>query len=147
MDVNMKPFELEGTELLARAICHELDHLDGFCQYLFSDFTYVPDCHLDSTPFFYTAKSNCTVSVFYREEILYRELGNYPPAANMLAVQIFDKEEEKASVLAASLAEIVKDRCHPPPCWKMPKESSHSCPWSWWYPRPFSGCAHRETSP
>lgn len=28
-DVDMKPFELEGTELLARAICHELDHLDG----------------------------------------------------------------------------------------------------------------------
>ena len=28
-DVNMKPYELEGTELLARAICHELDHLDG----------------------------------------------------------------------------------------------------------------------
>lgn len=29
LDVNMKPFELEGTELLARAICHELDHLEG----------------------------------------------------------------------------------------------------------------------
>jgi len=29
LDVNMQPFELEGTELLARAICHELDHLDG----------------------------------------------------------------------------------------------------------------------
>ena len=29
LDVNMKPFELEGPELLARAICHELDHLDG----------------------------------------------------------------------------------------------------------------------
>lgn len=28
-DVNMKSFELEGTELLARAICHELDHLEG----------------------------------------------------------------------------------------------------------------------
>ena len=28
-DVNMKSFELEGTELLARAICHEVDHLDG----------------------------------------------------------------------------------------------------------------------
>lgn len=28
-DRNMKEFELEGTELLARAICHELDHLDG----------------------------------------------------------------------------------------------------------------------
>lgn len=29
LDVNMKPIELEGTELLARAICHELEHLDG----------------------------------------------------------------------------------------------------------------------
>lgn len=29
LDMDMKPFELEGTELLARAICHELDHLDG----------------------------------------------------------------------------------------------------------------------
>lgn len=29
LDVDMKPFEIEGTELLARAICHELDHLDG----------------------------------------------------------------------------------------------------------------------
>ncbi len=28
-DRNMKPFEIEGTELLARAICHELDHLEG----------------------------------------------------------------------------------------------------------------------
>ena len=26
---DMNPYELEGTELLARAICHELDHLDG----------------------------------------------------------------------------------------------------------------------
>jgi len=28
-DRNMKPFEMEGTELLARAFCHEIDHLDG----------------------------------------------------------------------------------------------------------------------
>ncbi|MBO4749309.1 MAG: peptide deformylase [Lachnospiraceae bacterium] len=28
-DINMKPYEIEGEELLARAICHELDHLDG----------------------------------------------------------------------------------------------------------------------
>lgn len=28
-DLDMNEFELEGTELLARAICHELDHLDG----------------------------------------------------------------------------------------------------------------------
>ncbi len=26
---DMKEIEVEGTELLARAICHELDHLDG----------------------------------------------------------------------------------------------------------------------
>ena len=26
---DMEPFEVEGTELLARALCHELDHLDG----------------------------------------------------------------------------------------------------------------------
>ena len=29
LDENMQPIELEGEELLARAICHELDHLDG----------------------------------------------------------------------------------------------------------------------
>ena len=28
-DMDLKPFELEGTELLARAICHELEHLEG----------------------------------------------------------------------------------------------------------------------
>lgn len=28
-DVNMKPFELEGEGLLARALCHECEHLDG----------------------------------------------------------------------------------------------------------------------
>jgi len=29
LDVNMKEYELEATELLARAVCHELDHLEG----------------------------------------------------------------------------------------------------------------------
>lgn len=29
MDENFEPAEVEGTGLLARAICHELDHLDG----------------------------------------------------------------------------------------------------------------------
>lgn len=29
LDENMQPYELEGTELLARAICHEVDHLSG----------------------------------------------------------------------------------------------------------------------
>ncbi len=29
LDENMEEFEIEAEELLARAICHELDHLDG----------------------------------------------------------------------------------------------------------------------
>ena len=28
-DRELKPFEMEGEELLARAICHEMEHLDG----------------------------------------------------------------------------------------------------------------------
>ncbi len=29
LDENMEEFEIDATELLARAICHEIDHLDG----------------------------------------------------------------------------------------------------------------------
>ncbi len=29
LDENMEPFEIEGEELMARALCHELEHLDG----------------------------------------------------------------------------------------------------------------------
>ncbi len=29
LDIDMQPYEVEATELFARAICHELDHLDG----------------------------------------------------------------------------------------------------------------------
>lgn len=29
LDQNLEPFEVEGTELLARAFLHEIDHLDG----------------------------------------------------------------------------------------------------------------------
>ena len=28
-DLNMEPFEMEAEELLARAVCHECDHLEG----------------------------------------------------------------------------------------------------------------------
>lgn len=28
-DLDMKQFEMEGTELMARCMCHEFDHLDG----------------------------------------------------------------------------------------------------------------------
>ena len=41
---------------------------------------------------------------FYDEEILYREMLGYPPAAHMLAVQIFSKEEESGKRLADRLA-------------------------------------------
>lgn len=47
---------------------------------------------------------------FYREEILYRELGDYPPSAHMLAVQIFAREEGRAVELAESLAELVRTK-------------------------------------
>lgn len=29
LDIDMNPIEVEGTELLARALCHEIEHLDG----------------------------------------------------------------------------------------------------------------------
>ncbi len=29
LDRNNKPLEIEGTDLLARALCHEIDHLNG----------------------------------------------------------------------------------------------------------------------
>ena len=29
LDENMQEYEIEATELLARAICHETDHLEG----------------------------------------------------------------------------------------------------------------------
>lgn len=47
---------------------------------------------------------------FYNEEILYRELGGYPPAAHMLAVQIFAREESRGQALAEELAESVRER-------------------------------------
>ncbi len=49
---------------------------------------------------------------FYEEEILYREMGGYPPAAHMLAVQIFAREEEAGANLAGRLADTVKKGGH-----------------------------------
>lgn len=45
---------------------------------------------------------------FYEEEILYRELGGYPPAAHMLAIQIFAQDMSEGEQVANRLAEIVK---------------------------------------
>lgn len=53
---------------------------------------------------------------FYNEEILYREMGGYPPASHMLAVQIYAREEESGKQLAQRLADVVKsmvDICEP----------------------------------
>lgn len=41
---------------------------------------------------------------FYREEIAYRRLGGYPPAAHLLAVQLQSKKEEEVLGCAALLA-------------------------------------------
>lgn len=41
---------------------------------------------------------------FYQEEILFREMMGYPPAAHMLAVQIYAASEEQGSALARQLA-------------------------------------------
>lgn len=45
---------------------------------------------------------------FYNEEILYREMLEYPPVAHMLAVQIYAKEENNGKQLAERLALVVK---------------------------------------
>lgn len=45
---------------------------------------------------------------FYEEEILYRELGDYPPASHMVAVLITASDEQKGEALAAEVAGIAK---------------------------------------
>ncbi|MBD5459772.1 MAG: primosomal protein N' [Lachnospiraceae bacterium] len=47
---------------------------------------------------------------FYEEEILYRELLHYPPAAHMLTVQIFAREEAAGEKLAHSLKDSAEER-------------------------------------
>lgn len=46
---------------------------------------------------------------FYQEEILYRELGGYPPTASLLAVQVFSVDEKAGADLSERLAKIVCD--------------------------------------
>ncbi|MCI8287557.1 MAG: primosomal protein N' [Lachnospiraceae bacterium] len=47
---------------------------------------------------------------FYKEEILYREMLGYPPAAHLLAVQIFAGDEGRCRMLADRLAGSVRGR-------------------------------------
>lgn len=48
---------------------------------------------------------------FYEEEILYRELGEYPPAAHMMAVLITAAEEKRGEALADEVAKIARSVC------------------------------------
>lgn len=45
---------------------------------------------------------------FYQEEIIYREMLQYPPVAHMLAVQIFAQEEKEGMELAQKLAQLAQ---------------------------------------
>ncbi len=45
---------------------------------------------------------------FYEEEILYRDLMQYPPVAHMLAVQVYAMEEQKGADIAGILAEYTR---------------------------------------
>ena len=46
---------------------------------------------------------------FYEEEMCYRDLLSYPPAAHMMAVQIMAKEEEKGEKLSEHLSKMIKE--------------------------------------
>lgn len=55
-----------------------------------------------------TAASQGDYESFYEQEILYRTLMQYPPAAHMLLVLVTSKEEEKAERAAEHLGEALK---------------------------------------
>ena len=46
---------------------------------------------------------------FYKEELMYRTLGGYPPISEMLMVQIFDKEENAGILLGNKMKEYLKE--------------------------------------
>lgn len=47
---------------------------------------------------------------FYEEEMAYRELGEYPPAAHLLAVLLIAKEQEEGAALAVKMAELLTEK-------------------------------------
>lgn len=46
---------------------------------------------------------------FYKEELLYRTLGDYPPVSDMLMVQIFEKDEQAGMILGKKMKECLKE--------------------------------------
>lgn len=61
---------------------------------------------------------------FYEEEILYREIGMYPPAAHLMAVLVTGPEEEGAALLAKELAELAREEENGEPSDARKKEES-----------------------
>lgn len=47
---------------------------------------------------------------FYAEEIVYRELLQYPPAAHMMAVLVISKDEEQGKGVIKQFASLIKDK-------------------------------------
>lgn len=50
---------------------------------------------------------------FYDEEILYREMGAYPPAGHMMAILINAREEQKGEALSKRAAELARGAAKP----------------------------------
>lgn len=48
---------------------------------------------------------------FFRQEMLYRKIGGYPPAGSMLCILIMSAKEEKAHKLSQVIKNIVSDKC------------------------------------
>ena len=46
---------------------------------------------------------------FYKEELLYRTLGGYPPVSDMLMVQVFEKDEQAGMILGEKMKECLKE--------------------------------------
>lgn len=46
---------------------------------------------------------------FYKEEMMYRSLGGYPPVSNMLMIQIFETREEAGILLGNRMKEYLKE--------------------------------------
>lgn len=46
---------------------------------------------------------------FYKEELLYRSLGGYPPCSQLLMIQIFDKREEAGLQTGNKMKELLRD--------------------------------------
>ena len=46
---------------------------------------------------------------FYKEELMYRSLGGYPPTADMLMIQIFEKDEAAGIRLGEKMKEYLKE--------------------------------------